>query len=289
MEAGETPARDTLGIPMDKIDQAEYWNGDAGKRWVEFSERLDGMLAPFADAVLERANITANDDVLDVGCGAGILSQMAAKKANSVLGLDISEPLIAHSKIRAAHILNIDFMHGDAGTVTLNTPKDLLISRFGVMFFEDPIAAFSNLRTGMKSGGRLVFACWQAPNENMWAMAPLQAAVPFFKEAPTPPNPRAPGPFAFADPDYVTEVLTSAGWKNVGLHNWRGTVELPGDDVAESASFMMEMGPLSRIMKAQDIDKALVEAALISKLSEAADDAGRVNMSAAVWIVSADA
>ena len=274
---------------MDKIDQAEYWNGDAGKRWVEFSERLDGMLAPFADAILERAHITSTDEVLDVGCGAGILSQMAATHAKSVLGLDISEPLIAHSKARASHLSNIEFMHGDAGAAKLDTPKDLLISRFGVMFFEDPVAAFSNLHKGMKSGGRLVFACWQAPSENMWAIAPLQVAMPFFKQAPTPPDPRAPGPFAFTDPDYVKEVLTTAGWRNVDLKNWRGTVELPGDDVAESASFMMEMGPLSRIMKAQDIDKSFVEVALISKLSEAADDAGRVHMSAAVWVVSADA
>mgnify|MGYP000144419548 CR=1 FL=1 len=143
---------------MDKIDQGEYWNGDAGKRWVEFSDRLDKMMIPFADAIMERANISENDDVVDVGCGAGILSQMAAERANSVLGLDISEPLIAHSKTRAAHLSNIDFMHGDAGTTTLDTPKDLLISRFGVMFFEDPVAAFSNLHGNMKSDGRLVFA-----------------------------------------------------------------------------------------------------------------------------------
>lgn len=274
---------------MDKIDQAEYWNGDAGKRWVEFSDRLDVMLAPFADVILERAHITPHDHVLDVGCGAGILSQMAAKDAKSVLGLDISKPLIAHSKRRAAHLTNLDFIQGDAGSVALSSGKDLLISRFGVMFFEDPVAALSNLHAGMNAEGRMVFACWQAPSENMWAMAPLQAAMPFFKEPPTPSDPHAPGPFAFADSAYVKDVLSTAGWKNVEFQNWRGTVELPGDDVAESARFMMEMGPLSRIMKAQNIDKAPVEAALISKLSEAANEKGRVNMDAAVWIVSADA
>lgn len=274
---------------MDKIDQAEYWNGDAGQRWVEFSDRLDSMLAPFADAVMEHANVKSVDDVLDVGCGAGILSQMVGKHAKSVLGLDISEPLISHAKARAIHLSNVDFISGDAGTKVLDTRKDLLVSRFGVMFFEDPVTAFSNLHENMNSGGRLVFACWQAPPKNMWAMAPLQVAMPFFKEVPTPPDPRAPGPFAFADADYVTEVLNASGWKNVEFSDWRGTVTLPGDDVAESASFMMEMGPLSRIMKAQDIEKAPVQAALISKLSEAADETGRVQMDAAVWIVCADA
>lgn len=133
----------------------------------------------------------------------------------------------------------------------------------------------------------MVFACWQAPAENGWARAPLEAALPFFREPPVTPDPKAPGPFAFADPNYLTEILTDAGWHEVKLKDWTGTILLPGQDALEAASFMMEMGPLSKIIKAQDLDSQAVLTALIEKLEKQANPDGRIEMPASVWLVEA--
>lgn len=272
---------------MDNQQQSEFWNGDAGQRWVTFSERLDAMLLPFAGLILDAANIEPQDTVLDIGCGAGALSLLASKRAKSVLGVDISRPLINLAKDRSNAIISAAFHCEDAATTTLDEKRDIVISRFGVMFFSDPVSAFANIRKQVKPDGRMVFACWQSPMKNLWAKAPLEAAMPFFKELPMPPIPHAPGPFAFADSEYLTDTLMDAGWKTVELTDWTGKIRLPGEDAQEAAAFMMEMGPLSKIMKDQDLDEKRVQSALIEKLSQSANDDGTIDMQASVWIVKA--
>lgn len=274
---------------MSNQEQSEFWNGDAGKRWVEFSDRLDAMLLPFASQILAAAHISPDDDVLDIGCGGGALSILASNTAKSILGIDISKPLIDLAVERAKTLGNLNFALSDASDMALETKRDVIISRFGIMFFADPIAAFSNLRRHVKDTGRMCFACWQSPMKNMWARAPLEAAMPFLKHPPTPPKPYDPGPFAFADSNYVTAVLTSAGWHDIALTDWTGDVRLPGRDANEVASFMMEMGPLSRILKEQKLDMGPVHAALVEKLSEKASADGSIDMEASIWIVSAAA
>ncbi|MEP3891116.1 MAG: class I SAM-dependent methyltransferase [Hellea sp.] len=274
---------------MDNQDQSDYWNGQAGRRWVEFSDRLDAMLLPFANQILSSANVTPDDNVLDIGCGGGALSILASQTAKSVLGIDISKLLIALAKDRTKTLDTVNFTLSDASKIALETHRDLIVSRFGIMFFADPVAAFANLRRQVKDTGRMSFACWQSPMKNMWARAPLEAAMPFLNHPPTPPKPHAPGPFAFADANYVTEILTKAGWHNIGLTDWTGDIRLPGRDAAEVASFMMEMGPLSRIMKEQNLDMEPVHAALIERLSEKASADGSIDMQASIWIVSATA
>ena len=165
---------------MDNQQQSEFWNGDAGERWVMFSDRLDAMLGPFADLILEASNIKPDETVLDIGCGGGALSLRAAEAAQSVLGVDISKPLIG--------LAQTNFHCEDAATISLDEKRDVVISRFGVMFFSDPVRAFANIREQVKPNGRMVFACWQSPMKNLWAKAPLEAAMPFFKEPPTPPE-----------------------------------------------------------------------------------------------------
>jgi hypothetical protein len=123
--------------------------------------------------------------------------------------------------------------------------------------------------------------------KNLWAKAPLEAAMPFFKEAPTPPEPFAPGPFAFADPNHLKAVLQEAGWLSVGLKDWTGDIRLPGADAHEAASFMMEMGPLSKIMNEQELDFDKVQSALIDRLAQNSNSDGTIDMQASVWIVSA--
>lgn len=272
---------------MDNEQQSDYWNGEAGQRWVTFSDRLDAMLGPFAELILNAANIKPDETVLDIGCGGGALSLIAAQAAQSVLGVDISQPLIGLAQERAKEIPSVTFRCEDAATISLDEKRDVVISRFGVMFFSDPVTAFVNIRNQVKPSGRMVFACWQSPMKNLWAKAPLEAAMPFFKEPPTQPEPHAPGPFAFADSEYLTDTLMDAGWKTVELTDWTGEIRLPGEDVEETAAFMTEMGPLSKIMKEQDLDEKRVQSALIEKLSKAANADGTVDMQGSVWIVKA--
>lgn len=272
---------------MSNQDQSEFWNGDAGQRWVTFSERLDSMLLPFANLIIEAANIEAEEHVLDIGCGGGALSLMASKLGRSVLGVDISAPLIELAWERSKMMESVEFTREDASQVSLDKKRDIAISRFGVMFFSDPVRAFANIRAQLSPKGRMVFACWQSPAKNAWAKAPLEAAMPFFKSMPTPPEPNAPGPFAFADSQYLSDVLMDAGWSSVELTDWTGDIRLPGDDAEEAAGFMMEMGPLSKIMKEQELDFAQVQSALVEKLKENANPDGTVDMQGSVWIVSA--
>lgn len=272
---------------MDNLQQSEFWNGSAGQRWVAFSDRLDAMLLPFAELILEAANIAPDETVLDIGCGGGALSIMAVPQAKSVLGVDISQPLIALAKQRAETIEAVTFKCEDAATITLDEKRNVVLSRFGVMFFSDPTQAFANIAEQVNPDGRLVFACWQSPMKNLWAKAPLEAAMPFFKEPPTPQEPFAPGPFALADSQYLTDILLDAGWSSVELTDWTGNIRLPGDDAEEAASFMMEMGPLSKIMKEQELDFVQIQSALAETLKENANPNGTVDMQGSVWIVSA--
>lgn len=273
---------------MNNQDQSDFWNGDAGERWVTFSDRLDSMLLPFANLILEAANIKSDEHVFEIGCGGGALSLMAAKLGQSVLGVDISRPLVELACERSKAVESVDFVLGDASKIALDKECDIAISRFGVMFFSDPVSAFENIGAQLADDGRLVFACWQSPSKNAWAKAPLEVAMPFFKSVPVPPKPQAPGPFAFADAHYLKDILMKAGWSSIELTDWTGNVRLPGSDAEEAAAFMMEMGPLSKIMKDQDLDFEQVQGALVEKLRENANDDGTVDMQGSVWIVTAD-
>lgn len=275
---------------MNNDAQIDYWNGPAGQKWVDQSNRLDAMLAPFADAVLDAASIKEGERALDVGCGAGILTLRAAEAAGDAasLGVDVSEPLLKLAKRRAADAgSSARFERADASAFASDQAFDLMISRFGVMFFEAPAAAFANIREQVRAGGRMAFMCWQKLPLNDWAFAPLQAALPLLKEAPPQPDPHAPGPFAFADKDRLADILTSAGWKGVAIESFETMVTLPGDDVEASAAFMLKLGPLSRLIAAQDLDSGPIEDALINRLREHVGPDGQVAMKSACWRVTA--
>ncbi|MEZ5946573.1 MAG: class I SAM-dependent methyltransferase [Hyphomonas sp.] len=276
---------------MNNKDQIDYWNGPAGQRWVDQSNRLDAMLAPFADAVIARAALQPGEAVIDVGCGAGALTLLAAKavgEGRGALGVDVSEPLVSLARRRAAEAgLPARFDLADASEFDTADKADIMVSRFGVMFFADPGEAFANIRRAVRPGGRLTFVCWQGLDKNDWALKPLLAGLPFLKEPPPQPDPSAPGPFAFHDRDRVARFLGEAGWSDVTLDSIETELILPGEDIAANAGFMMQLGPLSRLMAAQGIAPAPVEAALadLMRANERAD--GTVAMRAACWLVSA--
>lgn len=275
---------------MDNSAQIDYWNGPAGQKWVRDADRLDRMLRPFLDAVIGAGKPGAGEIVTDIGCGGGALSLEVAGKGAIATGVDVSEPLIGVARRRAADSApGTRFVVADAADWTPETAADLIVSRFGVMFFADPVRAFANIRKGAAPGGRLAFACWRPLAENEWALAPIIAAMPFLREPPQPPEPGAPGPFAFARRDHIDRILTEAGWKTVRISPWDGQIELPGASAPETAGFMLEIGPLSRTIAEQGLDPARIKDALVARVQGIADTRGRTWLKAAAWIVEAAA
>lgn len=275
---------------MDNTAQIDYWNGAAGQKWVRDADRLDKMLRPFLDAVMDFAKPKAGEVVTDIGCGGGALSLAVAAKGAIATGVDVSEPLIEVARRRAAvSAPGTRFVVADASEWTPEAAADLIVSRFGVMFFADPVRAFANIRKGTAPGGRLAFVCWRPLSENEWALAPIIAAMPFLREAPKPPEPGAPGPFAFGQREHIDRILTEAGWKDVRISPWNGLIELPGATAPETAEFMLEIGPLSRTIAEQGLDPAQIKAALVARVEGLADAEGRTRLKAATWIVEATA
>ena len=234
-------------------DQAKYWNSASGRRWIEFQEGIDTTFTPINYRLLEWARPENGEDVLDIGCGTGATTMDLAKHvgtSGSVVGIDISEPLLSHAEKRRAtqQIPHLDFLLADAQTHIFDPGRfDLLASRFGVMFFEDPVAAFKNLTTALRPGGRVVFVSWANIDENPWFEAPRDAAVAQLGE-PSPSSPTAPGPLAFADIDYVVDILDCAGF--VACRGEKEQVQLfnPGS-VEEVAYLASNIGPSARILK----------------------------------------
>jgi SAM-dependent methyltransferase len=222
-------------------EQIGYWNSDEARHWVEHQDRYDRMLAQYADRLLAAAAIGSDERVLDVGCGTGTttLRAAAAASAGDTLGLDVSESMIEQARRRAAGdgVANARFEVADAQTCTLSPGgRDVLISRFGVMFFDDPTAAFANLGAAMRTDGRLAFMCWQGLPQNEWMLVPGQALATVVSR-PLAGPPGAPGPFAFGDPDHVRGILEGAGYRAVDFEPVTDAVLLAGganlDDTME--------------------------------------------------------
>src|SRR5258708_1201282 len=201
-------------------DQIAYWNGPGGQRWADRQAAQDTVLQPVADILIDRAKPQAGERVIDVGCGSGATTIAFAQKirpSGHAFGIDISGPMLERARRSAPKDLPVDFGGGD-GTVYRCDPSsfDLLASRFGVMFFADPVLSFSNMRRALRPSGRLAFACWREPRENPFFMAPLQAV---YKHAPKLPaqGPEDPGPFAFASQARVHRILGAAGFTGIEM------------------------------------------------------------------------
>jgi SAM-dependent methyltransferase len=264
--------------------QADYWNSDAGRTWVAEADRLGPMLAPLGALAQSALGDVAGKRVLDIGCGAGASARQLAAAGAWVTGVDVSAPLLDAARQKTG---GPEYLLADAGVDDLRGPYDAAFSRFGVMFFEDPPAAFSHLRAAMKPGAPMAFVCWGPMLENVWAMKPVQAVLPFLPAPPEPPTPGAPGPFAFADPARPRALLENAGWSDVTVKSWRGDY-LVGPSAAEALPLMLRVGPLGRLLREHPTVAAPAEAALLDLLKTHETPEG-VAMGASVWIVTARA
>jgi SAM-dependent methyltransferase len=210
----------------------EDWAGEMGLKWLASLSLFEEMIAPIGDALLARANYQTAERVIDLGCGGGATTLAigrAVAPAGKVMGVDISPDLVAAAQQRALKLGggNIDFTCADASTVILpDAPYDRLFSRFGSMFFEDPFSAFSHLHGLLRKGGRIDLAVWGPPRDNLWMMGMI-GVVRNHIEVP-PAVPRAPGPFAFEDLDYLGEMLSGGGFTDVDAVAYEGLQAVGG-------------------------------------------------------------
>lgn len=270
-------------------DQVAYWNEQGGRTWAELNDLLDRQIRDVGLKGIEALAPAPGERVLDTGCGGGQTSLRIADRVGpegEVTGADISRPMLELARKRAEGRANVRFVEADAQVHEFAAGAyDAIFSRFGVMFFSDPTAAFTNLRRALKPSGRMVFVCWAALAENPWMSTPAMAAAKHLPAGP-PPAPTAPGPFAFADPDRVRGILEAAGFGDIGFQK----VALPigGNTLEESLTLAMRVGPLgARLREAPDLGPKVVadvRAALEARMKD-----GRVWMDGAVWIVSAKA
>lgn len=270
---------------------ATEWQGKTGEAWAEEWRRTDRTLAPLNQALLAHVLPFEGRRILDIGCGAGAtsLALAAALPDVDVTGLDLSDALVAAAQVRADGRANVRFVAGDASTWTPadNAPFDLIVSRHGVMFFADPIAAFTHLH-GLAPRGRLLFSCFRPAEENEWMTAMLGIIARHAPDTLAAPPPAA-GPFAFADPARIEEVLGGAGFAPPVIKPFDFTF-LAGageDPVADAMAYFRRIGPMSRLAASMEGD---AKAAFLADLQAVvAGQAGRegVVFRAAAWIVSA--
>jgi SAM-dependent methyltransferase len=244
-------------------DMVSYWNGPGGDRWTGESARTEKMLSRVADLLYPLARAIPGETVLDVGCGLGPTTVELARRVapnGRAVGLDVSAKMVELARQRAKGVANIEFIAADAATYRFDAPfADLLFSRFGVMFFGDPTAAFTNLRKALKPKGRMVFACWRRLSDNPWMLKPLLAAYEHVPKLPA-AQPDEPGPFAFADQERVSQILTAAGFAAPRFTPIDLAFDIAGGQGMDAAVRQaMTIGATSRAL--QDQPKNLVDAA----------------------------
>ena len=275
--------------------QRENWNTRQGDHWATMQEALDARFEPLTARLMAAAAPDPADHALDIGCGTGDTALRLAAVTRRVTGIDISAPMLAVARRRAAAAghTNLALLEADAQTHDLaadpligGDEPTLAFSRFGVMFFADPVAAFANIRKALAANARLCFLTWAPMVQNPWFHLPRTAAIRHLGE-PDPVPPRTPGPFAFAEPDYVEEILQRAGFSSISIEPLE--LRFAGGTVAEEARFLIGMGPASILIRERGADEATVariEADVAAALAPLAPG-GRVDLPAVLWLVRA--
>jgi len=271
-------------------DEHEYWNSESAGYWISQKQALDQLLAPWARHLLEAAELSGGEQITDVGCGTGTTTLEFAASVGTegkVTGVDLSRKLIdyAAKSAREHAIDNVIFVEADAAEYCFSCPQDLVISRCGVMFFGDMVAAFSNLRSGLVEKGQILLVVWRAPEQNEWYQFPVRCAAAFSGQQPE-HDPDLPGAFTLADPAKLKHILELAGFRNVML---RAVTEklCVGQTVKSAAEMFMAMGTIRNLLDDADtelLDK--VKRHMLQGLAVYRQEAG-VYMNGTCWLVRA--
>jgi SAM-dependent methyltransferase len=279
-----------IGVEVANSAQIQYWNSEGGANWLAMRERIERHLTPLGHLAMERAAIQPGEHVLDIGCGTGettfdIGTRVGAR--GSVTGVDVSRPLlaVARERLGAAGVANVSFLEADAQSAPFRPGvTDCVFSRFGVMFFADPVAAFRNLLGALRSGGRLSFLSWRAAIENQWVALPMAAALRHLPpQAPTDPN--APGQFGLANPDRVRSLLSEAGFTSIELEavdTWFG-----GGTIDETVTALLGLGPLRAAVNEATPDLREKIAASIREALLPFETPDGVRLKSAAWLATA--
>jgi SAM-dependent methyltransferase len=272
--------------------QREYWNTIAGPRWVGLEGFVERRVHAVNDLLLARSGAKAGDRVLEIGCGTGAFTVPLAERVGeqgAVVGADISAAMLAGARKRLAEagMRNVSLVEADAQTHKFESSRfDRIVSRFGVMFFADPAAAFTNLLRAARADGRLCFACWGPLDDNEhWLIAYRVALRHLGPPASNPP--RAPGPMAFADRDYVREFLGKAGFADIAIY--REHPEIVVSSASEEAAHACIMGPSARLIDDKKPDAAMKETIRrdIEEAFVAHFRSGQTGLSSTVLLVTA--
>jgi ubiquinone/menaquinone biosynthesis C-methylase UbiE len=269
-------------------DQSALWNGQAGHAWVEAQVVLDRMFKPLEELLVAAAAARSARRVLDVGCGTGGTTLAIARRlgaSSRCTGIDISAPMIAAARARAerdgtpAH-----FVRANAQTYAFETASfDMIISRFGVMFFDDSVAAFSNLRRAARDDAELRFIAWRSPAENPFMTTAERAAAALLPNIPARQT-DAPGQFAFADPHRIRRILEESGWAETEIRSLDATCVFPE---AELIRYLTRLGPLGRILQNVDEQSRNRIIETVRPAFDAYVHGIEVRFNAACWMVSA--
>ncbi len=277
-------------MSMPNTAQIAEWNGEQGQRWVEQQRTLDTMIGPFGEAALRAAAPRPGEQVIDVGCGCGTSSLALADAVGTrgrVLGIDVSQPMLQVARAAGAGKPMLTFVEADAASAALPSGQDLLFSRFGVMFFDDPAAALRHLRASLRVGGRCAFVCWRTPRDNPWAMVPLLAARQALGVTPAPADPLAPGPFAFADEVRLRGLLEQAGFARIRIERCDASIAT-GATAREAAERSMMVGPVSRLAREAGPEHATrITDAVAHALADLAAADGTISLQGSTWVVTA--
>jgi ubiquinone/menaquinone biosynthesis C-methylase UbiE len=274
------------------VIQSEYWNGSAGKKWASLADNQDTLLGKLGEAAMDAGSLSNAQSVLDIGCGSGGSTFEISRRIGSggaVWGVDISKPMldIAITRLTNHDIGNVKFSEADVTTLDFtNHSFDRAFSRFGVMFFEDPVASFVNIANSLKPNGKLAFCCWRSLSKNEWFELPLNVGLKYC----APPNqvdPHAPGPMAFKDQDRINSILNASGFTKVSIHDHESKLVV-GPTPKIAASNLTDVGPLSRLVQNSDNHiKILVQTELEKQLMEHVTSRG-VELNSNIWIVTAN-
>ena len=268
--------------------QIAYWNQSAGPTWVAMQDALDHELNDLGLAAMAALAPRQGERLADIGCGCGATTLELARRVGeggAVLGVDISAPMlgVARERAAAAGLDQVRFLQADAQTYGFE-PVDGAFSRFGVMFFADPVAAFANIRKGLRPGGRMAFVCWRQLAENPWMTVPMSAVLPLLPAPPAAPPPGGPGPFAFADRDRLAGILAGAGFADVSIEPLDAQVSW--GDVETSARMALRLGPVAGLVRENpDLADRMADAVRAALAPHVG--ATGVHLDSATWIVRA--